>query len=182
FLIPYVFIIQPALLLQGTWQDMLSALVTLCLGMVGVAAGMAGYFFGVTNVVERVLLVAGGIALVYPALLISLIGLVVLISVAILQKLRKAETSDQIAHRNGQATPAAWRASAPCSRVATSGWGGLVADWGIRGRRQGRAIVRRRGRSPAGGTPVAGRGPGRQCAEAARRPARKRMLWCLHSR
>ena len=107
FLIPYVFIIQPALLLQGTWQDMLSALVTLCLGMVGVAAGMAGYFFGVTNVVERVLLVAGGIALVYPALWISLIGLVVLIAVAILQKLRKAETSDQIAHRNGQATPAA---------------------------------------------------------------------------
>src|SRR5690625_230801 len=107
FLIPYVFIIQPALLLQGTWQDMLSALVTLCLGMVGVAAGIAGYFFGVTNVVERVLLVAGGIALVYPALWISLIGLVVLIAVAILQKLRKAETSDQIAHRNGQATPAA---------------------------------------------------------------------------
>src|SRR5699024_4776101 len=140
-----------------------------CLGMVGVAAGMAGYFFGVTNVVERVLLVAGGIALVYPALWISLIGLVVLIAVALLQELRKAATPDQLAHRNGQAAPAAGRASAPCSRVATAGWGGLVADWGIRGRRQGSSIVGRGIRSPAGGTPVAGRGPGRQCAEAARR-------------
>src|SRR5699024_6274139 len=162
---------------------MLSALVTLCLGMVGVAAGMAGYFFGVTNVVERVLLVAGGIALVYPALWISLIGLVVLIAVAILQKLRKAETSDQIAHRNGQATPAAGRACAACSRVAAAGWGGLVAgwgglvaDWGIRRRRQGSSSGGRGIRAPAGGTPVAGRGPGRQCAEAARRPGRKRML------
>src|SRR5699024_7767244 len=90
FLIPYAFIIQRALLLQGTWQDMVSARVTLCLGMVGVAAGMAGYYFGVTNVVERVLLVAGGIALVYPALWISVIGLVVLIAIAILQKVRKA--------------------------------------------------------------------------------------------
>src|SRR5699024_6488417 len=106
-LIPYVFIIQPALLLQGTSQAMPSVLVTLCLGLFGVAAGMAGYFCGVTNVVGRVLLVAGGIALVYPARWISLVGLVVLIAVAILQKLRKAETSDQIAHRNGQTTPAA---------------------------------------------------------------------------
>src|SRR5699024_10425979 len=146
--------------------------VTLCLGMVGVAAGMAGYFFGVTNVVERVLLVAGGIALVYQALWISLIGLVVLIAVAILQKLRKAETSVPIAPRNGQATPAAGRASGPCSRAAPAAWRGLVAVWGglvaawvIRGRRQGSSIVGRGIRSPAGGTPVAGRGPVRQCAE-----------------
>ena len=99
FLIPYVFILQPALLLQGTWQDMVTALVTLVLGMVGVAAGMAGYFFGTANVVERVLLFVGGIALVYPNLWISVVGLAVLVIIAIEQKLRKATTSEQIAAR-----------------------------------------------------------------------------------
>ena len=99
FLIPYVFILQPALLLQGTWQDMVTALVTLILGMVGVASGLAGYFFGSANVIERVLLVAGGIALVYPNLWFSLIGLAVLVIIAIEQKLRKATTSEQIAAR-----------------------------------------------------------------------------------
>lgn len=99
FLIPYVFILQPALLLQGTWQDMVTALVTLILGMVGVAAGMAGYFFGAANAVERVLLFAGGIALVYPSLWISIAGLAVLVIIAVEQRLRKATTSEQIAAR-----------------------------------------------------------------------------------
>ncbi|WP_350269672.1 TRAP transporter permease [Brevibacterium sp. CBA3109] len=97
FLIPYVFILEPALLLQGSWQDTVIALITLIVGMVGVAAGMAGYYFGSANVVERVLLVAGGIALVYPSLWISAAGLIVLIIIAIEQKMRKATTSEQIA-------------------------------------------------------------------------------------
>ncbi|MDN5910629.1 MAG: TRAP transporter large permease subunit, partial [Brevibacterium sp.] len=97
FLIPYVFILEPALLLQGTVPEMLIALVTLILGMVGVSAGLAGYFFGSANVVERLLLAASGIALVYPNLWISVVGLGVLVIIAVEQKLRKATTSDQIA-------------------------------------------------------------------------------------
>lgn len=97
FLIPYVFILEPALLLQGTVSEMLIALVTLILGMVGVSAGLAGYFFGSANVVERLLLVAGGIALVYPNLWVSAVGLGALVIIAAEQKLRKATTSDQIA-------------------------------------------------------------------------------------
>lgn len=100
FLIPFVFILQPALLLQGTWQDLVVALVTLILGMVGVAAGMAGYFFGSANVVERVLLIVGGIALVYPSLWISIVGLVVLVVIGVVQRMRKATTSVEIAARN----------------------------------------------------------------------------------
>lgn len=97
FLIPYVFILEPALLLQGSVTELLTALVTLILGMVGVSAGLAGYFFGSTNVIERLLLVASGIALVYPSLWISVAGLAGLVVIAIEQKLRKATTSDQIA-------------------------------------------------------------------------------------
>ena len=99
FLIPYVFILQPALLLQGTWQELVISLVTLILGMAGVAGGLAGYFFGVANIIERLLLFAGGIALVYPDLWMSVAGLAVLVIIAVEQKLRKATTSEQIATR-----------------------------------------------------------------------------------
>lgn len=74
FLIPYAFIMEPALLLQGTLPDLLKALVTLILGLVALAAGLAGYFITRTGVVDRVLLVIGGVLLIYPELWVSLAG------------------------------------------------------------------------------------------------------------
>lgn len=99
FLIPYVFILEPALLLQGSWQALLLALVTLILGMVGVSSGLAGYFMGQANVIERVLLLAAGITLILPHIWLSLIGLFVLLVIAVEQRLRRATTSEQIAAR-----------------------------------------------------------------------------------
>ncbi|MGO0603037.1 TRAP transporter permease [Brevibacterium linens] len=104
FLIPYVFILEPALLLQGTWQEFLLALVTVILGMIGVSSGLAGYFMGRANIVERVLLLAAGITLIYPNIWVSLVGLVVLVAVALIQRLRKATTTTEIAAQRAAAT------------------------------------------------------------------------------
>ncbi|MGO1292050.1 MAG: TRAP transporter permease [Brevibacterium linens] len=104
FLIPYVFILEPALLLQGTWQELLLALVTVILGMIGVSSGLAGYFMGRANIVERVLLLAAGITLIYPNIWVSLVGLVVLVAVALIQRLRKATTTTEIAAQRAAAT------------------------------------------------------------------------------
>ena len=76
FLIPYVFVLQPALLLQGTWDELVSSLVTLLLGMVAIAAGIAGFFLVRMGVIERVLFIVGGALLAYPDLLISGVGIV----------------------------------------------------------------------------------------------------------
>ncbi|GAA3279962.1 TRAP transporter permease [Nesterenkonia halobia] len=75
FLIPYVFILQPALLLQGSWQELLIALATVIVGMVGIASGLAGHLAVRASWLERVLLVAGGLALISPQLGVSLGGL-----------------------------------------------------------------------------------------------------------
>ena len=104
FLIPYVFILEPALLLQGTWQELLLALVTVILGMIGVSSGLAGYFMGRANIVERVLLLAAGITLIYPNIWVSLVGVVVLVAVALIQRLRKATTTTEIAAQRAAAT------------------------------------------------------------------------------
>ena len=74
------------------------------LGMIGVSSGLAGYFMGRANIVERVLLLAAGITLIYPNIWVSLVGLVVLVAVALIQRLRKATTTTEIAAQRAAAT------------------------------------------------------------------------------
>ena len=42
FLIPFVFVLEPALLLEGTIGELIPALVTVILGMTVIAAALAG--------------------------------------------------------------------------------------------------------------------------------------------
>lgn len=85
FLIPYAFILEPALLLQGTIPDLLKALSTLVIGLVALAAGLAGYFLTRTGIVDRLLLIGAGILLIYPDLMISIAGGVMFAIAALLQ-------------------------------------------------------------------------------------------------
>lgn len=96
FLIPYVFVLQPALLLQGTLSELLSALVTLVIGMVAIAAGIAGYFMIRMNVMERVMFVVGGALLAYPDLLISGIGLLIAGGAAAAHYLRRKKATGTV--------------------------------------------------------------------------------------
>ena len=89
FIIPYVFVTNPVLLLQdATAATLIPAVLTAVLGMAAISAGIMGYFMNNANVVERVLLAAGGLMLVYPDLLISLGGLVIVVVVGAFQYLR----------------------------------------------------------------------------------------------
>jgi len=74
FLVPYVLIFEPAMLLEGPVTDLLPALVTVILGMIGVAAGLAGHYLVDTNLLERVVLIVSGILLIIPDLMVSGIG------------------------------------------------------------------------------------------------------------
>lgn len=87
FLVPYVLIFEPAMLLAGPVSDLLPALVTVIIGMVGVAAGLAGHYLVDTNLVERIVLIASGVLLVIPDLLVSGIGAIGLIIVTVFQYL-----------------------------------------------------------------------------------------------
>ncbi|WP_300343715.1 TRAP transporter permease [Nesterenkonia sp.] len=76
FLIPYVFILQPALLLQGTTGELLISLVTVIIGMVALASGLAGYLIARAGWIERLLLILGGLMLIYPDIRVSAAGMV----------------------------------------------------------------------------------------------------------
>src|SRR5690625_3056047 len=59
FLIPFVFVLEPSLLLEGSIGELIPALVTLILGMTAIAAALAGYLLGRARKVERATLIVG---------------------------------------------------------------------------------------------------------------------------
>ena len=78
FLVPFNFTLHPdgvALLLKGSAGNILWTFATALVGIFALAAGMDGWLFKRTNSFERVILVAAGLALVYPALTFDAVGL-----------------------------------------------------------------------------------------------------------
>ena len=104
FLVPFMFVLDPAglgLLLMGSFKGLASASVvdiavvsvTAMFGIAALAGGMQGWVFRKTNSLERWLLIAAGLALVYPRAAFDYIGLALLIAVVVMQKLRRGETA-----------------------------------------------------------------------------------------
>ncbi len=90
FIIPFVFAASPALLFIDTvWYEVILITLTATIGMVGVAAGLSGYLLTNMNVLERILLIGGGLALIVPGTLTDFIGLGVIALGVVMQLLRK---------------------------------------------------------------------------------------------
>jgi TRAP transporter 4TM/12TM fusion protein len=96
FIIPYIFVSNPVLLLQdATAATLIPAIVTALIGMGAIAAGIAGYFVRRMNVVERVVIIAAGMMLVYPEIFVSLPGLGIMVALGVFQYLRDRSGKEQ---------------------------------------------------------------------------------------
>jgi len=79
FIVPYIFVYAPAMLLIGTTPlGLLQNLITACGGMFGVGAAMIGFCLAPMNWAERVLFAAAGLMLIDPGTLTDVIGLLML--------------------------------------------------------------------------------------------------------
>ncbi len=78
FLIPFVIIYNPALILIGEPGEIVLAALTAIIGIIGLSVGIEGYLFSGTNWVQRVLFIIGGLAMFIPGLVTDIIGLVTL--------------------------------------------------------------------------------------------------------
>ena len=76
FLVPFVFVFQPELLLvSGTWVDTAVAASVLAYGIVFLAAGLTGYLFvPIDSLPIRIALAAVSIMIIVPHLAITLVG------------------------------------------------------------------------------------------------------------
>lgn len=86
FLIPYVFVYGPALLLQGSIASIAWGIFTTFVGVVALAAGVEGYLYRETRLGERILLILCALLLIKPGVYTDLIGLASLALVVLLQK------------------------------------------------------------------------------------------------
>jgi len=84
YIIPYFFIYQPAILMQGgTLFGTLWVVITVIIAMFFIEAGVFGYFLKPTSPSERLLFIVGGLFLLSSTLLTDVIGLA-LVGVGIL--------------------------------------------------------------------------------------------------
>jgi len=79
FIVPYIFVYAPAMLLIGTTPlGLLQNLITACGGMFGVGAAMIGFCLAPMNWAERVLFAAAGLMLIDPGTLTDVSGILML--------------------------------------------------------------------------------------------------------
>ncbi len=89
FIIPFMFVYGPSLLMVGSWDTVVTTIISASIGVTALSAGLMGWFLRKATVLERVMLVAGALLLIKPGLYTDAVGLVLLIIVIVMQKLRK---------------------------------------------------------------------------------------------
>jgi TRAP transporter 4TM/12TM fusion protein len=76
YIVPFIFVYQPALLLKGSAGEVLLAGTTSVIGSIALAGAMSGYFFGSVFQWQRALLAVGAVTLIYPGWKTDLLGLI----------------------------------------------------------------------------------------------------------
>ncbi|AAZ18602.1 TRAP-T family transporter, fused inner membrane subunits [Psychrobacter arcticus 273-4] len=96
FIVPFMFIYNPAMLMIDPTDlavtakafplppviDIVIAVVTSVIGVIGLSAALEGYFKSDMNVVTRLILALGALLLIYPGLITGVIGGVIVLGIA----------------------------------------------------------------------------------------------------
>lgn len=76
FIIPYMFVYDPSLLLIGSAGSIVIAILTAIIGVISLAAGLEGWFGKSLQKWEQLIVVASGVLLIYPSYVSGIIGLI----------------------------------------------------------------------------------------------------------
>lgn len=85
YIVPFMFVYEPALLLIGDWTTSLHATLSATIGVILLAGGLFGYLLRPASLWQRALLVAAALLLIKPGLVTDLIGLALALVVAAVQ-------------------------------------------------------------------------------------------------
>jgi TRAP transporter 4TM/12TM fusion protein len=104
FVIPYAFVFNPALILQGSATEALAVIGPAALGVVGMAAAAGGWLLGPLPLPMRVLLFCSGPLLIAPGLYTDAIGFAamgLMLGIQVLRRVRAADAAEgREAHAN----------------------------------------------------------------------------------
>lgn len=91
FLVPYVFVYQPAILLQGTPVEIIIGAVTMFIGVYALAGAVGGFMFAPLNWLYRGLLFVAALLLIFPGNINAIIAIVVLAIVVVINRRARAK-------------------------------------------------------------------------------------------
>ncbi len=77
FVVPFMFFYSQAMLMQGSWLEILHVFLTASLGIYMLAAAVQGWFFGALGLPLRLVLLIAALSMISGGLISDLIGLVV---------------------------------------------------------------------------------------------------------
>lgn len=89
FLVPFIFIYDPSILLVGTPLEIVKGTLILFLGTYLLASGMAGFFLVPLNKLERGILLASAILIIIPETITDIIGIAVAVAFFVICSAKK---------------------------------------------------------------------------------------------
>ncbi|MEW9501562.1 TRAP transporter permease [Jeotgalibacillus marinus] len=102
FIIPYMFVLSPQLLLIDTTpMEITLTVITAVAGMVAIGAGIIGYWYRSLHFIERILAVATGFMLVYPDGMTDILGVGLFIALLVLQFVWRREDTNKLQPARG---------------------------------------------------------------------------------
>lgn len=91
FIVPFAFVYNPALVMNGAWHEILLVTVSSILGVYAMAGAIVGVHFRSSTRIERLVAFAGAILLITPNLVTDLAGLALVAGMLALQLRRPKE-------------------------------------------------------------------------------------------
>jgi TRAP transporter 4TM/12TM fusion protein len=96
FIVPFMFVFEPSLLMIGEWNVILHSFVSAVIGTICLAGGLFGYFFREAKPWERLFLLVAAFMLIKPGLITDLIGLALLAIVLLNQLVIRRDEPKQV--------------------------------------------------------------------------------------
>ncbi len=93
FIVPYMFVYEPSLLMIGPWPQILSSCTTAIIGVLLFSGGLHQYFVTATNWWQRPMLIAAGLLLIKPGWESDITGAVLAITVIATQIIARRAAS-----------------------------------------------------------------------------------------
>ena len=94
FIIPYVFVLSPVLLMvDATPLAIVSVTLTALLGMIAISSALCGFLADHCRPYERILLIIAGLLMIKPGGITDLVGLVLFVVILVMQHRRAKETA-----------------------------------------------------------------------------------------
>jgi TRAP-type uncharacterized transport system fused permease subunit len=86
FVVPFMFFSSPAMLMQGSWGEIIHVFISASLGIYLLSAAVQAWFFGHLNVILRAVLAVAALSMIYSGWLTDAIGAAAALGVWLIQK------------------------------------------------------------------------------------------------